>query len=111
MKKNKLREGIVYSTDPDFEYQEISQDDAETLPPAQQNLIVYVDRKQRAGKAVTVVDGFKGKADDLKTLSKQLKTHCGVGGTEKDGLILVQGEFKDKITTYLKDKGYPVKVR
>lgn len=110
-KKNNRREGVVFSTDPDYNYQETPEEVTETLPPAQQQLVVYIDRKQRAGKSVTAVEGFIGLPDDLKDLSKQLKTHCGVGGSEKDGLILVQGEFKDKIVNYLKGKGYRVKSR
>ena len=110
-KKNQRREGIVFSTDPDFEYQEPPLEAEGTLPPSQQILVVYIDRKQRAGKAVTIVEGFVGLPDDLKDLSKKLKTFCGVGGSEKDGLIMVQGEFKDKIVAWLKTKNYKVKVR
>ena len=110
-KKNQRREGIVFSTDPDFQYQETPQEAEETLAPSQQSLTVYIDRKQRAGKAVTIVEGFIGLNDDLKNLSKQLKTFCGVGGSEKDGLIMIQGEFKDKIAAWLKGKGYKAKMK
>jgi translation initiation factor 1 len=104
-KKNKPREGLVYSTDPDYQPEE-THEEQETLPADKQQLIVYIDRKQRGGKSVTIVDGFIGMPDDLKTLSKLLKNKCGVGGSEKDGQILIQGEFRDKIAEILKAAGY-----
>ena len=105
-KKN--RSGIVYSTNPDFEFQ--SQDDeiVETLPPDQQNLRVWLDKKG-GGKVVTAVREFIGSDDDLATLGKQLKNTCGTGGTAKDGEILIQGDHRDKIVTWLTTKGYKAK--
>ena len=104
-KKTKDKIGIVYSTDPDFKY-ETDDEDIETLVPEKQNLYVYIDRKQRAGKEVTLIEGFIGSSDDLKELGKALKSKCGVGGTVKDGEILIQGNFKDKIFDYLIKEGY-----
>ena len=104
-KKKSNASGIVYSTDPEFR---IEEDNAniETLPPAQQKLRVRLDTKQRAGKAVTLVEGFIGIAGDLDTLGRQLKTHCGTGGSTKDGEIIIQGDQRDKITQWLKAHGY-----
>ncbi|MDX2002812.1 MAG: translation initiation factor [Chitinophagales bacterium] len=110
-KKQQNREGVVYSTNPDYEYQQSPDDAQETLQPGQQQLTVSIDRKLRGGKSVTVVDGFIGTADDLKELARTLKNKCGVGGAEKDGQILIQGEFKDKIAEILKAGGYKVKLR
>jgi translation initiation factor 1 len=107
--KDKDRINIVYSTNPDFKYEfnEVGQTD--TLPNQQQNLRVMIDRKQRAGKVVTLVTGFIGKTEDLEKLGKTLKTNCGVGGTVKDGQILLQGEFCDRIIGLLSAEGYKVK--
>ena len=90
-KKNKQRINVVYSTNPNFNYQEEAESNTETLIPSQQRLYVSLDRKQRAGKEVTLVEGFVGTEDDLKELGKLLKSKCGVGGTAKDGEILIQG--------------------
>ncbi len=111
MKKEnwKNREGVVYSTASNFSYEYSDDAEAETLAPNQQTLKVMLDKKQRAGKAVTLVDGFVGTDDDLKTLGKRLKQACGVGGTCKDGQILVQGDFRDKIIGILQNEGYRVK--
>lgn len=106
-KKNRL--GIVYSTSDDFDYSYDEQVDEETLAPAQQDLRVMLDRKQRKGKTVTLVTGFIGADDDLKDLGKKLKSKCGVGGTAKDGEIMIQGDFKEKIFQLLKEDGYGVK--
>ncbi len=110
MKKNdwKDRLNVVYSTNPNFNYEVDDEDtpDHETLAPAMQNLRVQLDRKQRGGKTVTLITGFKGSDDDLKDLGKFLKTKCGVGGTAKDGEIIVQGDFKQKIVELLKSEGY-----
>jgi len=104
-KKNKKRIDIVYSTNPDFEYQE-NDDAIETLAKEEQVLKVAIDRKQRKGKAVTLVTGFVGEEDDLKELAKTLKSKCGVGGSAKNNEILVQGEFKEKVYQILLDQGY-----
>lgn len=106
--KNK-REGIVYSTSDDFEYQDNEQQEAETLPPAQQDLRVMLDKKARKGKQVTLVTGFIGNEDDLKELGKTLKSKCGAGGTAKDGEIMVQGDFRDKVMEVLASEGYKAK--
>lgn len=99
-------DGLVYSTDNNFykDYPEDSPQD--TLPKDKQKLRVKLDSKQRAGKIVTLVEGFSGTEDDLQALGKQLKTKCGAGGSAKDGLILVQGDYKEKIIGWLKDWGY-----
>ena len=103
------RINIVYSTNPDFQYQYDEPEEPTTLPPAQQNLRVMLDRKNRSGKSVTLITGFVGTQDDLTALAKELKTKCGVGGSAKDGEILVQGDFRDKILQMLLQKGYKVK--
>lgn len=110
MAKNKKQrfEGIVYSTDSDFEYQE-EKDITETLAVERQNLRVQLDKKQRAGKKVTLVTGFVGSATDLMQLGKILKQKCGVGGAVKDGEIIIQGDFRDRILKYLKELGYKAK--
>ncbi len=105
----KQRLGVVYSTNPDFKYQTAEVVEADTLPPAKQRLIVAIDRRQRAGKQVTLVKGFIGRADDLAALAKTLKTKCGVGGTAKDGEITIQGDLRDKLVTLLTQMGYNAK--
>lgn len=112
MKDNnwKDRLNVVYSTNPDFQYQQGEQNEQETLPPQKQNLIVAIERKNRGGKTVTLVKGFIGNEEDLSELGKKIKTKCGVGGSAKDGEIIIQGEFKTRIADLLKDWGYKVKV-
>ena len=105
----KDRLGVVFSTNRDFNYESEGNAVQPTLSPQQQNLKVQLDRKKRAGKSATLVTGFIGTEEDLKTLGKTLKTKCGVGGTVKDGEILVQGDFCNKIIDILKNEGYKVK--
>ncbi|MBO7331020.1 MAG: translation initiation factor, partial [Alistipes sp.] len=86
---------MVFSTNPDFEYTTTEEQEATTLPPAQQNLRVWLDRKQRGGKTVTLVKGFVGSESDLTELGRMLKSKCGVGGSAKDGEIIIQGDHRD----------------
>ena len=105
----KSRLGVVYSTNPDFQYTTEQFQEAQTLPPEKQRLIVGIDRRNRGGKQVTLVSGFVGGADDLKELGRALKTKLGVGGSAKDGEITIQGDFRDKVTELLKGMGYNAK--
>ena len=105
----KARLGMVYSTNPDFEYDTGEEPEAETLPPARQNLRVWLDRKQRSGKVVTLVRGFVGRDDDLQELARLLKTRCGVGGAAKEGEILIQGDHRDRVVEILTRAGYGCK--
>jgi len=109
MAKKKERINVVYSTNPDFHFNADDEDEMETLPKSQQLLYVSIDRKQRGGKEVTLVEGFIGTDEDLKDLAKELKSKCGVGGSAKDGEIIVQGNFKDKVAGLLTSAGYKVK--
>ena len=110
MSKNKNKIGVVYSTNPDYQYNYEDQEElVETLPPAQQKLLVRMERSGRGGKTVTIIDRFVGTDDDLTDLGKILKTKCGVGGSVKDGQIIIQGDFRDKILPILKSMDYGCK--
>ena len=105
----KKRLGVVFSTNPDFNYEEESEEEPQTLEPSRQNLIVSIDRKGRGGKQVTLVTGFVGTSDALAELGRTLKVKCGVGGSAKDGEITIQGDFRDRVVALLKDMGYRAK--
>lgn len=102
----KARLGMVYSTNPDFQYTTDDEEEVATLPPAEQNLRVWLDRKQRGGKVVTLVKGFVGSEEDLAALARLLKTKCGVGGAAKEGEILIQGDHRDRVVEILTKSGY-----
>ena len=104
--KNKNKSGIVYSTNPDYQY-DAENEEQDTLEPSQQKL--YVRREVRNGKPCIVIKEFIGKSDDLKQLEKSLKNHCGVGGTSKEGDIIIQGDTLDKVKAFLASKGYRTK--
>lgn len=108
-KKNKNIQGVVYSTNPDFDYIRDKDEIVDTPINEKQDLRVMLDKKQRAGKAVTLITGFKGREEDLQVLGKTLKTKCGVGGTVKDGEVMIQGDFRDKILQILLQMGYKAK--
>jgi translation initiation factor 1 len=105
----KERLGVVYSTNPDFKFENETAGETQTLPNQKQNLRVQLDKKKRAGKSVTLVTGFIGTDSDLNALGKTLKTKCGVGGTVKDGEILIQGDFVVRVMEILTNEGYKVK--
>lgn len=107
--KNKNSSGVVYSTNPDFGKDSAEEQPEVSLPPNQQNLRVTLDKKQRAGKKVTLVTGFSGTTTDLEALGKMLKSKCGVGGTVKDHEIMIQGDFREKILQLLIAAGYKAK--
>lgn len=104
-KNNKRSDGLVYSTNQDF-YNDYDEPNEETLPKEEQRLRVRIETKHRGGKVATIVDGFVGNNDDLKDLGKEIKTKCGTGGSAKDGQIIIQGDYKQKIIQWLKDWGY-----
>jgi translation initiation factor 1 len=104
----KKRLGMVYSTNPDFDY-ESEKEELETLDPQKQQLYMSLDKKNRKGKKVTLVEGFIGTTEDLKSLARELKSSCGVGGSVGDQNILIQGDFRDRVSAILQEKGYKVK--
>lgn len=105
----KDRLGVVFSTNPDFKYEIEQDEEPETLAPAKQKLIVKIDRRQRAGKQVTLVEGFVGREEDLTELGRELKKKLGVGGSAKDGQIVIQGDFRDRTVELLLKLGYNAK--
>ena len=105
----KSRLGVVYSTNPDFQYDKGEESGPETLPPQQQHLIVMLDRKQRKGKEVTLIKGFVGSEEDLKELSRKLKIKLGTGGSAKDGEIIIQGDFRERVMEFLVNEKFKVK--
>ena len=104
----KERLGVVFSTNPDYNYSTVEESEAETLAPERQNLRIWLDRL-KGGRVATVVRGFVGTTDDLAALGKELKTRCGVGGTAKDGEIIIQGDHRDKVVELLTKAGYRCK--
>jgi len=102
--KDKL--GVVFSTNPDYQYQYNEKEEQKTLSPQQQKLYISLDKKKRKGKAVTLIEGFIGSDDDLKDLAKTLKTKCGVGGSAKEGEIIIQGDMRTKVFEMLNQMGY-----
>lgn len=108
-KEKKDRINIVYSTNPDFQYQYNETPEVTTLSPEKQNLRVILDSKQRKGKTVTLVQGFVGTEEDIKELSKLLKNKCGVGGSVKNGEIIIQGDLKEKVLSILRENSYRAK--
>ncbi len=106
----KKRLNIVYSTNPDFSYEELKEEEEETLPPARQHLRIALDKRNRGGKQVTLISDFKGSEEAMKSLCKQLKSKCGVGGSVKEGEIIIQGDFRQKIADLLQSMGYKARV-
>jgi len=109
MTRPKDRNGIVFSTNPGFQYETGSVEEQKTLAPSQQSLRIQTDKKNRAGKTVTMITGFVGSEEDLTLLGKTLKTKCGCGGSVKDGIIIIQGDFREKIMGILNELGYKSK--
>ena len=108
--KNKQATNVVYSTNPNFQFQYESSENVSTLPKEKQKLKVSIDRRNRGGKSVTLISGFVGTQDDLTELGKILKNKCGVGGSAKDNEIILQGEIKEKVSKLLTEMGYSNKM-
>ncbi len=102
----KSRLGVVFSTNPDYEFNDSEEATQETIAPSRQNLRVWLDRKQRGGKVATIIRGYVGSESELKELAKMLKTKCGVGGAAKDGEIIIQGDHRDRVIELLSSNGY-----
>lgn len=105
----KARLGVVFSTNPDYQYTTEQEEEVATLPPSKQNLRVWLDRNHRGGKTVTLVKGFVGSEEDLKELARELKNRCGVGGSAKEGEIIIQGPHRERVLELLLAKGYRAK--
>jgi len=105
----KKRLGMVYSTNPDFQFDTGEEEKVETPEPRQQQLYVSLDKRNRKGKKVTLVEGFVGDTQDLKDLAREIKSNCGVGGSVVETQILIQGDFRERVTKLLQDKGFKVK--
>lgn len=112
MKNNdwKDRLNVVFSTNPDFKYDEGEEDTLETLPNNKQNLRIELDKRNRKGKAVTLITGYVGSDEDLSQLARMLKTKCGSGGSSRCGEILIQGDFRQKVNELLIKEGYKTRV-
>ena len=110
MKQNdwKSRLGVMYSTNPDYKYQMDEEAEEETLPKEKQRLHITLEKRNRGGKVVTLVSGFRGTGNDRSALGKWLKTRCGVGGSVKEGEIIIQGDWRRKVTDLLTEEGYHV---
>jgi translation initiation factor 1 len=109
MSKKKNVSGIVYSTNPNYNYTFVNAPERDTLPPQQQELRIFLEKKHRGGKTACVIKGFIGKQDDMEDLGRLLKTKCGTGGSAKDGEIIIQGDCRDKILQILLEKGFKAK--
>lgn len=107
----KKRLGIVYSTDSEFNYEGKDKPGEDTLPPEKQKLIISLDKKQRRGKSVSLITGFVGSKEDLEELGKNLKKKCGTGGSAKEGEIIIQGDFRERLKELLEKEGYKIKIR
>ena len=107
---SKKKKNVVYSTNPNYNYEYEGSEGGESLAPGQQQLRIYPDRRNRKGKTVTVITGFQGSTDDIKSLEKSLKSACGTGGTVKNGDILIQGDFVKKVADLLEKEGYRYKI-
>lgn len=102
------KNGFVFSTDPNFTFQNSESDTSENLPPGKQRLRIILDTRHRGGKTVTAITGFIGKIEDLEILGKKIKQYCGTGGSVKDGQILIQGDQTTKVRAYLQKEGYKI---